>query len=57
MTEKQLFLSSCDKRELARRRSHSWLGTVLSRVDHPAATALVFVVVCTGAFIAGRGGF
>ncbi len=57
MTENQLFVSSCNKRELARRRSHSWLGLALTRVEHPAATALLFVVVCVGAFLAGHGGF
>ena len=57
MTETQLFVSSCSRRELAKRRSHSWYGAALARLQHPALTVLACAVVCAGAFLAGHGGF
>jgi hypothetical protein len=56
MTETKLFVSSCSRRELAKRRSHPRHGTTVMRMNHPALTTLVFLLVCAGAFIAGRGG-
>jgi hypothetical protein len=56
MTETNVFVSSCDRRELARRRRRSWSGGAMSRVSHLRYTAVAFVVVCAGAFIVGRGG-
>jgi hypothetical protein len=56
MTETNLFVSSCSRRELARRRGHAGRLIAVSRVSHPGLASLVFLVVCALAFIAGRGG-
>lgn len=53
MTESKLFVSSCSRREMARRRNHAG---ATAWVSHPNLTAFVFVVVSVGAFLAGRGG-
>jgi len=50
MTESRLFLSSCSRRELARRRpgrSVPWLALIVG---------LLVVLVCAAAFLVGRGG-
>ena len=50
MNESRLFMSSCSRRELARRRP----GRAMVR---PAAwVSLLVVLVCAAAFLLGRGG-
>jgi hypothetical protein len=56
MTQSKLFVSSCSRREMVRRRHHSLVGPGGLRIGHPVLTALAFVIVCAGAFLAGRGG-
>ncbi len=51
MTEKSLFISSCSRRQLARRRS----GRSLRRLVTSAT--LLFAVIGALALLAGRGGF
>jgi len=50
MDDRGLFLSSCTRRELARRRSHRHV----LRLE--AAVSLMLVAAALGAFIAVRGG-
>jgi hypothetical protein len=50
MTESRLFLSSCSRRELARRRpgrNVPWAALIMG---------LLVVLVCAAAFLLGRGG-
>jgi hypothetical protein len=56
MTETHLFVSSCSKREMARRRGHRSRPSLLNRVGPVALVLIAFGVVCCGAFIAGHGG-
>jgi hypothetical protein len=49
---KGIFISSCSRRQLARRRPHGKLAILRSEL---ALTLLVLALVL-GAFIAGRGG-
>ncbi len=55
MTETNLFVSSCSRRELARRRGPRRVAT-LARMGQPALLTLACLAVCAAAFIAGRGG-
>jgi hypothetical protein len=50
MSESRLFLSSCSRRDLARRRP----GRVLPRPV--LIVGLLVVLVCAAAFLLGRGG-
>ncbi len=54
MTETKLFVSSCNRRELARRRNHSWLGALAVR-STPALIGLTVALIGAAAFFAGRG--
>jgi hypothetical protein len=56
MTQSKLFVSSCSRRELVRRRNRSGFGTAGVRFSQLSLTLLAFIVVCAGAFLAGRGG-
>ncbi|MBO0767561.1 MAG: hypothetical protein J2O48_02630 [Solirubrobacterales bacterium] len=56
MTDSNLFVSSCDRRELARRRAHQqWTALELVR-SHPVLVTLMFAVIGAAAFVAGHGG-
>jgi hypothetical protein len=58
MTESKLFVSSCSRRDLVlRRRGGWWFAALGVRRGSVALTVLAFIVVCGGAFLAGRGGF
>ena len=56
MSHSKLFVSSCTRREWSRRRSGSRRTAGAVGLGHPMLLALVFVLVCGGAFLAGRGG-
>jgi hypothetical protein len=56
MTESQLFVSSCSRREMVRRRHHAGLDGLVGRPGHRTFTACVFLLVALGAFLAGGGG-
>ncbi len=56
MTENQLFVSSCSRRELTRRRGRARFTAPAAWLTHPAGVTLAGIIVCAGAFIAGRGG-
>jgi hypothetical protein len=56
MTESQLFVSSCSRRELTRRRGRGRFTALTAWLSHPAGVTLACVAVCAGAFVAGRGG-
>ena len=57
MTESKLFVSSCSRREMVRRRHHVRFAALSVRLSPTAVTVLAFAVICGGAFLVGRGGF
>jgi hypothetical protein len=56
MTESKLFVSSCSRREMVRRRNHVGSGALGGLDSHRTLVMLAFVLVSVGAFLAGRGG-